>query len=408
MLALATALRLWLGAAHRARAGASRRGSRQIRRCDELDAHQSAADYTAAKTRLALSRRGRRHRARAVAHASAAACSSSHAAAATVASRGEIARGLALIALLAASSRRSSSCRSASTAPSASRSGSASTMTPTLYWIDFAKRLRARRRVRAAAGGVRAVAHAGGGRVLVAVRVGQPGWLSTFHASALYPTWIAPLFNKFSPMQDPDLRERVERLLHRCGFKVKGLFVMDGSKRSSHGNAYFTGFGASQAHRALRHADRAADARRDRSGARARTGPFLAAPRGEAHAVDVRDSLAFLWLLDFLMARNGSTPALTWRAPSTAMALLLFSMVVPRFTFLLQPLSSATRASTSSKADRLRRAARSARGPRRRPGQALQGQRIHADARPPALPLLRNPIPAACVSARAQHQENAA
>ncbi len=59
----------------------------------------------------------------------------------------------------------------------------------------------------------------------------------------LYPTVIAPLFNKFSPLPPGDARERIERLLERCGFRSSGLFVMDGSKRSGHGNAYFTGFG---------------------------------------------------------------------------------------------------------------------------------------------------------------------
>ena len=59
----------------------------------------------------------------------------------------------------------------------------------------------------------------------------------------LYPTVIAPLFNKFSPLPAGDARERIERLLARCGFHASGLFVMDGSKRSGHGNAYFTGFG---------------------------------------------------------------------------------------------------------------------------------------------------------------------
>lgn len=59
----------------------------------------------------------------------------------------------------------------------------------------------------------------------------------------VYPTWIAPLFNKFAPLDDAALRERIERLLSRCGFTSKGIFVMDGSKRSSHGNAYFTGLG---------------------------------------------------------------------------------------------------------------------------------------------------------------------
>ena len=62
----------------------------------------------------------------------------------------------------------------------------------------------------------------------------------------LYPTVIAPLFNTFHPLADPGVRERIERLLARCGFAAKGLFVMDGSKRSAHGNAYFTGFGAAR------------------------------------------------------------------------------------------------------------------------------------------------------------------
>jgi STE24 endopeptidase len=60
---------------------------------------------------------------------------------------------------------------------------------------------------------------------------------------AIYPNFIAPIFNKFSPMTDESLKARIEALLTRCGFASKGLFVMDGSKRSSHGNAYFSGFG---------------------------------------------------------------------------------------------------------------------------------------------------------------------
>jgi STE24 endopeptidase len=59
----------------------------------------------------------------------------------------------------------------------------------------------------------------------------------------LFPTVIAPLFNRFSPLPAGDARERIEQLLVRCGFRASGLFVMDGSKRSGHGNAYFTGFG---------------------------------------------------------------------------------------------------------------------------------------------------------------------
>jgi STE24 endopeptidase len=60
---------------------------------------------------------------------------------------------------------------------------------------------------------------------------------------AVYPTFIAPLFNKFTPLDDQGLRERIERLLQRAGFHANGIFVMDGSRRSSHGNAYFTGLG---------------------------------------------------------------------------------------------------------------------------------------------------------------------
>ena len=62
----------------------------------------------------------------------------------------------------------------------------------------------------------------------------------------LYPTLIAPLFNKFQPLEDETLKARVTALMKRCGFAAKGLFVMDGSKRSAHANAYFTGFGASK------------------------------------------------------------------------------------------------------------------------------------------------------------------
>ena len=62
----------------------------------------------------------------------------------------------------------------------------------------------------------------------------------------LYPTMIAPLFNKFKPLEDDALKARVTALMRRCGFAAKGLFVMDGSKRSAHANAYFTGFGAAK------------------------------------------------------------------------------------------------------------------------------------------------------------------
>jgi len=72
------------------------------------------------------------------------------------------------------------------------------------------------------------------------------GALSVFQllAMVIYPTLIAPLFNKFEPLADDALVARVQSLMQRCGFRAKGFFVMDGSRRSAHANAYFTGFGA--------------------------------------------------------------------------------------------------------------------------------------------------------------------
>ena len=85
-------------------------------------------------------------------------------------------------------------------------------------------------------------------------QAGDPWWLYAwavwiaFNAAVLvlYPTVIAPLFNKFTPLADESLKTRVQALMQRCGFAAKGLFVMDGSRRSAHGNAYFTGLGAAK------------------------------------------------------------------------------------------------------------------------------------------------------------------
>jgi len=69
-------------------------------------------------------------------------------------------------------------------------------------------------------------------------------WMSfTLFMTWAFPIWIAPIFNKFEPLAEGDLHHRLEDLLTRCGFTSNGMFVMDGSQRSAHGNAYFTGFG---------------------------------------------------------------------------------------------------------------------------------------------------------------------
>jgi STE24 endopeptidase len=75
---------------------------------------------------------------------------------------------------------------------------------------------------------------------------GVSGQVSICFLLLIYPTFIAPLFNSFKPLEDENLKTRVTALMQRCGFAAKGFFVMDGSKRSGHGNAYFTGFGASR------------------------------------------------------------------------------------------------------------------------------------------------------------------
>jgi STE24 endopeptidase len=156
----------------------------------------------------------------------------------------------------------------------------------------------------------------------------------------IFPTFIAPLFNRFTPLQDPGLAGRIEALLQRCGFRSSGLYVMDGSKRSSHGNAYFTGFGAAKR---IVFFDTLL----------ARLTPpeveaVLAHELGhyELHHIWKRVALLFavsfglLWGLGQLIGERWFYERLGVSTPSTAAALLLFMLVVPVFTFFLQPLSS--------------------------------------------------------------------
>jgi STE24 endopeptidase len=157
---------------------------------------------------------------------------------------------------------------------------------------------------------------------------------------AVYPMWIAPLFNKFSPLADPQLKERIERLLDKCGFKVRSLMVMDGSRRSSHGNAYFTGFGKSKRIVFF-----------DTLLSRLRVEEVEAVLAHELGHFKLKHvikrivwifaaSLGFLWLLAQLMNQPWFYQGLNVQSPSTAMALILFFNVMPHFIFLLQPLSS--------------------------------------------------------------------
>jgi STE24 endopeptidase len=156
---------------------------------------------------------------------------------------------------------------------------------------------------------------------------------------AVYPAVIAPLFNKFSPMQDGSLKGRIERLLAKCGFRSSGLFVMDGSRRSTHGNAYFTGFGKTK--RIVFFDTLLQRLNEDEIEA------VLAHELGhfKLHHVIRRMawtflvSLAFLALLGWLKDEPWFYQGLGVSYPaSDAMALILFVLVVPVFTFLLHPL----------------------------------------------------------------------
>ncbi len=162
----------------------------------------------------------------------------------------------------------------------------------------------------------------------------------------LYPTVIAPLFNKFTPLTDDKLKDRIEGLMTRVGFAAKGLFVMDGSKRSAHGNAYFSGFGSNkrivffdtllsrlapeEIEAVLAH----------------ELGHFKLKHIVKRIGVLFALSLAFLALLGWLKTQVwfytglGVLPLLG--QSNDAMALLLFTLVLPVFTFPFSPLTSIT------------------------------------------------------------------
>jgi STE24 endopeptidase len=156
-----------------------------------------------------------------------------------------------------------------------------------------------------------------------------------------WPRWIAGLFNKFTPLADVSLRERIDALLARCDFHARAIFVMDGSKRSAHGNAYFTGLGREKrivffdtllqsltppqveavlahelAHYKLRHIP-------------------------QRLVVSTLTSFAGFALLGWLAQRDGFYSALGVSQPGNSSAVLLFALVLPAFTWLLSPLAAA-------------------------------------------------------------------
>jgi len=160
----------------------------------------------------------------------------------------------------------------------------------------------------------------------------------------LFPLFIAPLFNKFKPLEDDSLRARIENLMKRVGFSASGLFVMDGSRRSAHGNAYFSGFGAAKRivffdtllERLAPHEIEAVLAHE--------LGHFKLKHIVKRVAVMFGVSLAFLALLGYLKNQIwfytglGVEPMLD--ASNDAMALILFALILPVFSFLFSPLTS--------------------------------------------------------------------
>ncbi len=158
--------------------------------------------------------------------------------------------------------------------------------------------------------------------------------------SWLYPTVIAPLFNKFTPMEDGSLKDRIQGLLTRCGFNSQGIFIMDGSKRSGHGNAYFTGLGNNK--RIVFFDNLVASLEEEELEA------VLAHELGHfkcKHVIKMLIATSIMslfsfavlgWLINQAWFYNG----LGVEQASNAAALLLFILVSSSFTFFMQPISA--------------------------------------------------------------------
>jgi STE24 endopeptidase len=160
----------------------------------------------------------------------------------------------------------------------------------------------------------------------------------------IFPTFIAPLFNKFKPLEDEALKARVTALMQRCGFAAKGLFVMDGSKRSAHANAYFTGFGAAK--RVVFY---------DTLLAKLSPGEVdavLAHELGHFKHKHIIQRIVTMFAMSLLgFALLGYLSGQTWfytglgvqpnlMGSNDALALILFMLAVPVFSFFISPLAA--------------------------------------------------------------------
>ncbi|MET3119001.1 STE24 endopeptidase [Undibacterium sp. GrIS 1.8] len=160
----------------------------------------------------------------------------------------------------------------------------------------------------------------------------------------IYPSVIAPIFNKFTPLEDDSLRTRIEGLMQRVGFASSGLFVMDGSKRSAHGNAYFSGFGAAKRIVFFDTLLSRLSPEEIEAVLAHELGHFKLKHIVKRIGVMFVVSLGFLALLGYLKQQlwfyNGLGVDPMLLASNDAMALILFVLALPVFTFLLSPLTS--------------------------------------------------------------------
>ncbi|MBM4208429.1 MAG: M48 family metallopeptidase [Gammaproteobacteria bacterium] len=158
--------------------------------------------------------------------------------------------------------------------------------------------------------------------------------------SWLFPTVIAPLFNKFTPMQEGSLKERIQGLLARCGFNSQGIFIMDGSKRSGHGNAYFTGLGNNKRIVFFDTLVESLDEEELEAVLAHELGHFK-----RKHVIKMLVATSIMSLIGFavlgwLINESWFFHGLGVQQPSNAAALLLFMLVSPVFTFFMQPVSA--------------------------------------------------------------------
>lgn len=153
-----------------------------------------------------------------------------------------------------------------------------------------------------------------------------------------YPKFIAPLFNKFQPLEEGEVAKRIQALLERTGFNSKGVFVMDGSKRSAHGNAYFTGFGKNKRivffDTLLKHLSPA----QIEAVLAHELGHFKRKHIVKGMVLSILMTLIGFGVLAWLMQQPWFYSSLGISQSSTYMALILFMIVSPVFTFFITPL----------------------------------------------------------------------